>query len=530
MIRRAIMLNGGKEDDNADSGAETAGSDCSKISSPSSDPGAFPLAEPLLMTVHLLANPGDSLLLQHTLDRLLQWVWPGLRLFHVSERACSLQDHSLSYPRLEVGYPSLAVTLFLHESYGKERILQVLDFLQRPPWQYHHTESWTGQGGGVHIGGGSLLRPYLLPSCNLYGLGRGMPLWGVRPVHCGGEALRVTLHSAFHNYEDAVRLYEVVLRRRAEEQKAGFCWFTLHAERGLSLQLALKQLAPGVAVLPCHSAVLQFRAGEIGQLVPLLPNPCTPISATRWQTEDLDGNKILFQVKGPAPPRIPTSAFSLNSTSLYRGTHSPGRAPLMQCGPPSRHRPQTLERDVAAVGSERCSGGLKFWGGPREESAGSDSCCSTPPSSSCYSSQRSSPTPSPFSHSLPDPAPSCAPPPPLLNHAHSSKLGEEPETNVDTGFAVESGQGRPGTVGLSPLETVAEDLSRWLPGTPKGVGTCGEGTVMFCVEAVTSSPGATHPRTGGSLCQKSGTAQQAGAEQSLSLGSHHTAALDEFFI
>lgn len=69
-----------------------------------------------------------------------------------------------------------------------------------------------------------------------------------------------------------------------------------HTEPGLCLQLALKQLSPGVRVEPCSSAVLQFTVEEIGQLVPLLPNPCTPISSTRWQTEDLDGNKVLFQV------------------------------------------------------------------------------------------------------------------------------------------------------------------------------------------------------------------------------------------
>lgn len=63
------------------------------------------------------------------------------------------------------------------------------------------------------------------------------------------------------------------------------------------MQLALKQLSPGVRVKPCNSAVLQFRVEEIGQLVPLLPHPCSPISSTRWQTEDLDGNKVLFQVR-----------------------------------------------------------------------------------------------------------------------------------------------------------------------------------------------------------------------------------------
>uniref|UniRef100_G3NXZ7 Family with sequence similarity 124B n=1 Tax=Gasterosteus aculeatus TaxID=69293 RepID=G3NXZ7_GASAC len=238
----------------------------------------------LLLNLHLLANPGDSLLLQHTLDRLLRWLCPTLRIFHVSERASPFR----SYTRLcsVAGYPSLAITFFLHEAYGEERILKVLDFFQHPPWQYHHTETCGNRTG-----------PYLLPSRDFYSLGAGMPVWGVRPVHCGGEILRVTLYSGYDNYEDAVRLYETVLQRQAEEQKTGFCWFTLHTEPGLSLQLALKQLSPGARVEPCGSAVLQFSVEEIGQLVPLLPNPCTPISSSRWQTEDLDGNKILFQVR-----------------------------------------------------------------------------------------------------------------------------------------------------------------------------------------------------------------------------------------
>lgn len=230
------------------------------------------------MTVHLLANPGASLLLQHTLDQLLQGAWPGLRIFHVSERACRLRDPAPASP----GQPSLAVTLFLHEARGEERIQRALDLLQRPPWRFHHSESRP--------------RPFL-PRCGeLYALGRGLPLWGVRPVHCGDEVLRLTLHCAFGNYGDAVRLYQLVLRRRAQEQKAGFCWFTVQSERGLSLQLALKRLPPGSAPRPCGSALLQFRCGDLGRLVPLLPHPCTPISATRWHSQDLDGNKILLQV------------------------------------------------------------------------------------------------------------------------------------------------------------------------------------------------------------------------------------------
>lgn len=66
------------------------------------------------------------------------------------------------------------------------------------------------------------------------------------------------------------------------------------------MQLAVKQLSPGVKVRPCTSTVLQFGVEEIGQLVPLLPNPCSPISSSRWQTKDLDGNKVLFQVRAVA--------------------------------------------------------------------------------------------------------------------------------------------------------------------------------------------------------------------------------------
>uniref|UniRef100_A0A8D3E4B8 Family with sequence similarity 124B n=1 Tax=Scophthalmus maximus TaxID=52904 RepID=A0A8D3E4B8_SCOMX len=219
--------------------------------------------QPLLMNLHLLANPGDSLLLQHTLDRLLRWLCPSLRIFHVSERAAPFRSYTRLCPVAGKDHSGLSVA-------GVRRRINITS-----------TSS---------------------PANAQLRLGAGMPVWGVRPVHCGGEILRVTLYSGYENYEDAVRLYETVLQRQAEEQKTGFCWFTLHSEPGLCLQLALKQLSPGVRVEPCSSAALQFSVDEIGQLVPLLPNPCTPISNTRWQTEDLDGNKVLFQVSTRPQP------------------------------------------------------------------------------------------------------------------------------------------------------------------------------------------------------------------------------------
>jgi hypothetical protein len=118
----------------------------------------------------------------------------------------------------------------------------------------------------------------------------------MRPVNCGTDILRVTLYCSFDNYEDAIRLYEMLLQRDATVQKSDFCFFVLYATEGFSLQLSLKQLPLGMSVDPKESSVLQFRVQEIGQLVPLLPNPCVPISSARWQTQDYDGNKILLQV------------------------------------------------------------------------------------------------------------------------------------------------------------------------------------------------------------------------------------------
>nr|XP_061797102.1 protein FAM124B-like [Nerophis lumbriciformis] len=396
-----------------------------------------------VVNLHLLANPGDSLLLQHSLDRLLRRLCPSLHIFHVSERASPHKGSARLCP--PAGSPSLAITFFLHEVYGEERILKVLDFFQRPPWKYHHTESCKTSGIRISSDETAPLRPYLLPSRDFFSLGAGMPVWGVRPVHFGGEILRVTLYSGYDNYEDAVRFYETVLQREAEEQKTGFCWFTLHTEPGLCLQLALKQVSEGVHVEPCNSAVLQFSVEEIGQLVPLLPNPCTPISASRWQTEDLDGNKVLFQVKTPPHPKPPlTCAFPLACPAVppravQLKSLSPNNLHSLPAWQNYRHGPRATSESAV----EKLPG-----------SQGSGSCCSTPPGSSCYSSQRSSPAP---------PSASDSPLRPPITRSLSRLLLEEDEgeTNVDTGVAVTAAVTRSSSMEL---------LSSCQPRTPAAFG------------------------------------------------------------
>ncbi|XP_068810563.1 protein FAM124B [Struthio camelus] len=243
-------------------------------------------ADSLLMTVHLLANSGRSSLLQQTLDRLLEWICPDIRLFLVSERVTPLK-YCERYRKRSCGFPGTSVLLFLHEDFGEERIFQVHDFFQHPPWRYQCVQIANGQS-----------HPYAPASQDFYGLDDQMPVWGIRQVHCGSEILRVTLYCSFDNYDDAVRLYEMILQKEATVQKTNFCVFVLYTTKNITIQLCLKQLPIGVSVEPKESSLLQFKVQEIGQLVPLLPNPCIPISSTRWQTQDYEGNKILLQVQG----------------------------------------------------------------------------------------------------------------------------------------------------------------------------------------------------------------------------------------
>lgn len=237
------------------------------------------------MTVHLLAKAGHSSFLQQTLDRLLEWICPDIRLFFVSERIAP-QKYYERYRKRSCGFPGISVLLFLHEDLGEERIFQVYDLLQRPPWCYQCAQTARGQSP-----------PRALADQDFYGLDEQMPVWGIRRVHCGPEILRVTLYCSFDNYDDAVGLYEMILRKEAAVQKNNFCLFVLYASEAVAVQLCLKQLPAGVAAEPKESAALQFKVQEIGQLVPLLPHPCIPISSTRWQTQDYEGNKILLQVR-----------------------------------------------------------------------------------------------------------------------------------------------------------------------------------------------------------------------------------------
>nr|XP_047924240.1 protein FAM124A isoform X3 [Anser cygnoides] len=281
----------GGEEDCGDSGAETGGSEYSRMSSTSSELSVEEIQDPFLVSVHIITDPGESKILQQAIDKLLAWIHPDLQLFRVSERRVSKKHRKPG--KAGVPQPALAVILFLQEEYGEEPILQLHETFQRPPWHYHHTER-------VH---GKFL-PYMPCSQDFYTLAPETPLWAIRPVHYGKEIIRFTIYCRNENYTDILKLYELILKRPVCQKKADFCVFPVYSNMEIDIQFSLKKLPKGQIPVPTESAVLEFRVKDVGQLVPLLPNPCSPISEGRWQTEDHDGNRILLQGLGYLPARL----------------------------------------------------------------------------------------------------------------------------------------------------------------------------------------------------------------------------------
>lgn len=251
------------------------------------------LQDPFLVSVHLIADPGQGRFLQHAVDAVLAWVHPELQLFRVSERASVShrpwpKNHQNGNLPLSC-QPSLAVILFLQEGYGgEEQILMLHQALQRPPWRYHHTEK---------VSNGRRMLPLTPCSQDFFTLSPGTPLWAVRQVHYGKEIVRFTLYCRYENYVDMVRLYKLLLQRRVSQKKEDFCFFVVYSNPDMEIQISFKRLPRAQNPLVLESAVMEVRVRDVGVLVPLLPHPCSPISDIRWQTEDYDGNKILLQVR-----------------------------------------------------------------------------------------------------------------------------------------------------------------------------------------------------------------------------------------
>ncbi|XP_051260713.1 protein FAM124A isoform X2 [Dicentrarchus labrax] len=476
------------EDDCVDSGAETGGSDYSPLSSTSSEFSMGEFQDPFLVSVHLIADPGQGKFLQHAADAVLAWVHPELQLFRVSERASisqrSRHKHHQNGSPAAACQPALAVILFLQEGYGgEEQILMLHRTLQRPPWRYHHTEK---------VSNGRRMLPLTPCSQDFFTLSPGTPLWAVRQVHYGKEIVRFTVYCRHENYVDMVRLYKLLLQRRVAQKKEDFCFFVVYSNPDMEIQLSFKRLPRGQSPVVLESAVMEVRVRDVGALVPLLPHPCSPISEVRWQTEDYDGNKILLQVQGTHfkhqqdPCHISSnitesasapSTFTRNASS-YRNRRHHHRAtsrPRVHQTPHSSHPLPCEEPDEQEqwADQQHPDSWRTQWRGHRSGSLFSLPNMGSASSHSTCSSPGPSPSPHHKSHSLN--RSSSLVPPFRLNI--DALVGAE-ETDVDTGDKVNPGSSVDLTVVSAyikstmpqtrPLSAPPEDIGPSLsPGIPE---------------------------------------------------------------
>ncbi|KAK5860680.1 hypothetical protein PBY51_022141 [Eleginops maclovinus] len=450
------------EDDCVDSGAETAGSDYSPLSSTSSELSMDELQDPFLVSIHLIADPGQGKFLQRAADGVLAWVHPELQLFRVSERASvSRPKHHQNGSPVAPNQPSMAVIIFLQEAYGgEEQILMLHRALQRPPWRYHHTEK---------VSNGRRMLPLTPCSQDFFTLSAGTPLWAVRQVHYGKEIVRFTVYCRHENYVDMVRLYKLLLQRRVSQKKEDFCFFVVYSNPDMEIQLSFKRLPRGQSPVVLESAVMEVRVRDVGTLVPLLPQPCSPISEVRWQTEDYDGNKILLQIQGahfhhqqdpyyiPSSPTESASAPSTFARSSHRNRrHHHHRAASR---PRAHHTPhpvvceQPEEQHPDSWRSQwRDHRSSSLFSLPNLGSASSRSTCSSPgPSQSPHSLNRSSSLIPPFRLNL------------------DALIGAE-ETDVDTGDKVSPDGGVDLTVVSAYIKSSLPQTARPLSAPPENIG------------------------------------------------------------
>ncbi|XP_005108969.1 formin-like protein 5 [Aplysia californica] len=272
-------------------------------------------SDPARVTLHLIADTHEVYPLIDLYQPVLDWVDPNLHLFRVTEHAHTAatdvtsgsrcrehsvtRDGSSGQPNDQCpDLPAIAVMVFLRtpdtasSELGqdglreRERLESARNLFRYRPWKFHHSEK-LGQGKINAVPGAS--REFFYTS-------RDLPLWALRHVHYGREHVRYVLYTTEDSWPDQVHFYRLILGIEPDLLRDDFCLFTLHAQPEYDVQFALKRVEPGTQVLRLDSVHIQVKVKDIGQLVPLFPNVCRPVSDVTWQTTDHEGNTVVLDV------------------------------------------------------------------------------------------------------------------------------------------------------------------------------------------------------------------------------------------
>lgn len=251
------------------------------------------LGDPQRIILNLIADPNELYSLLDMYQPIINWVDSDLHMFKLTERTYTdvrRYQRDNTCPRASVEIPSIGVMVFLHEEgmLGCERIQTAKNYFESPPWKFHHSE---------HVSRG-VIQPYPYNSQDYYFTSDDLPLWAVRQVHCGKEHIRLVTFTSYENWDDMVTFYKLIIGADPDIVKNDFCLFTLHTQPCYDVQFALKKLPKDIHPKKLDSIRMQFRITDVGHIVPLFPNICQPLSDTKWQTTDHDGNTVVLDVVG----------------------------------------------------------------------------------------------------------------------------------------------------------------------------------------------------------------------------------------
>ena len=229
---------------------------------------------------------------------LFDWIDSNGSFYEVTEEIglppqlrCSFNQRSGNHPKpVSVGVPSLAIVIFLKEDtiLGTNRLDMASTVFDKPPWRFHHADN--ASNGKVNTG----------KNLSYYTAGPKDPLCALRQIHCGKQLVRFVRLTTAESWQDQVNLYSLLLGQHPEATKSDFCLFTVSTSADYDVQFALKMVPRTLKPLETPCATLGFRIGLVGDLVPLLPHMCVPISDTRWTTTDLDGNVLYLDTTKPS--------------------------------------------------------------------------------------------------------------------------------------------------------------------------------------------------------------------------------------
>ncbi|CAL1532994.1 unnamed protein product [Lymnaea stagnalis] len=265
-----------------------------QMGSPDEESVAFNL-DPCRVTLHIIADPHELCPLVELYQPIINFVDPKLKLFRVTERSDPAKtDNNRTSGNTLSETPALAIMVFLRGSEPEvnspevtsDRLRSARKLFQHRPWRFHHREKLNQEK----------LNTMPDNSQDYFYTSRDLPLWALRHVHYGRQHVRYVLYTDDGSWSDQVQFYQLIFGLEPDLIREDFCLFTVYKSEEYDVQFALKKQSQGMSVVRLDSLHIQVKVRDVGQLVPLFPNVCRPISDVKWQTTDHDGNMVILDV------------------------------------------------------------------------------------------------------------------------------------------------------------------------------------------------------------------------------------------